>query len=103
MSVDLLSVCQFIRNVIREIVLISRRVTAINCLQNIFHLFCLYNITSCADERTVKLSACIWPKRPTMENIFCIRQTVESLAKCRVEEILRFDWKGAFIYMLSFG
>jgi len=39
MSIELLSVCHLIRNAITEIAAISRRITAINCLQNIFQIF----------------------------------------------------------------
>jgi len=41
MIIELLSVCHLIRDAISEIAAISRRITAINCLQNFFQiLFC---------------------------------------------------------------
>ena len=75
MTVEFLSVCQFIRNVIRETVPISGHINVINCFKK-FQLF-LYNITTFVDERFVKFSACIWSYRSATENIFCIRQIVK--------------------------
>jgi hypothetical protein len=80
MRIKLLSVCQFIRKVIKQIVLISRHVTFINSLQNTFKLFFLYNKTSYVDESIVKFSAWICAKRSTAESKFCIRQIVEKRA-----------------------
>jgi len=60
MSVELLTVCQIIRDVITEI----------------YWLF-LYNISHYVNESSVPFSAWIWTYRSTTHNIFCIRQIVE--------------------------
>ena len=79
MRVELLSVCQIIRKVITEIVLISWHITVIKWLQNILLAF-LYYIILYVNESIVPFSAWIWTYRSTTHNIFCISQIVEKKA-----------------------